>query len=96
MEAPNTPPESSAPFDVPFEFFDDIPLTVNVDLGRTTMTVRDILDLEDGSVIEISKSAGDNMEIKVKDEPLALGEIFVIEGSIGVRITEIISDEQEY
>lgn len=77
------------------DYFCDIPLRLGVDLGQTKMTIRQILELEQDGVIELPKSAGDNMEIKVKGVKLALGEIFVIEGSMGVRITEIVSDEDE-
>lgn len=76
-----------------FELFSEVAVPLNVDLGETTLTVGDIVDLEPDSIIELPKSAGDNMEIKIKDVKLALGELFVIEGSIGVRITEILSDE---
>ena len=78
------------------EILKNINVPINIDMGNTHMSIREILDLEEGSIIEIQKSAGDNMEIKVKDVGLALGEIFVIEGSIGVRITEIQSDVPEY
>ncbi len=76
-----------------FDLFSEVSVPLNVDLGETTLTVGDIVDLEPDSIIELPKSAGDNMEIKIKDVKLALGELFVIEGSIGVRITEILSDE---
>jgi len=78
------------------EAFSDIPLKLDVEVGRTKMSIKDVLELDEGSVIEIQKSAGDNMEININDIPLALGEIFVIENSIGIRITEVVSDENEY
>lgn len=80
---------------LPIEFFDEVPIDINVDLGKTVLSIRDLLELEKGSIIEIPKSAGDNIEIKARNVKLALGEIFVIEGSIGVRITEIVTDATE-
>jgi flagellar motor switch protein FliN/FliY len=69
----------------------DIPLRVTVELGRTKMLVRDLLQLGQGSVIELSKLAGEPMEILVNDKLVAKGEAVVVNEKFGVRLTDIIS-----
>ncbi len=69
----------------------DIPLRVTVELGRTRMLVRDLLNLGQGSVIELSKLAGEPMEILVNDKLIARGEAVVVNEKFGVRLTDIIS-----
>ncbi len=69
----------------------DIPLRVTVELGRTKMVVSDLLNLGQGSVIELSKLAGEPMEILVNDKLVARGEAVVVNEKFGVRLTDIIS-----
>lgn len=69
----------------------DIPLKVTVELGRTKMPVSDLLNLTQGSVIELSKLAGDPMEVLVNDKLIARGEAVVVNEKFGVRLTDIIS-----
>ena len=69
----------------------DIPLQVTVELGRTRKTVKDILDLSSGSIIELDKLAGEPVDILVNNKLIAQGEVVVIDESFGVRVTDIIS-----
>lgn len=69
----------------------DIPLRVAVELGRTKMVVNDLLNLGQGSVIELSKLAGEPMEVLVNDKLVARGEAVVVNEKFGVRLTDIIS-----
>jgi len=69
----------------------DIPLRVTVELGRTKMPVSDLLNLTQGSVIELSKLAGEPMEVLVNDKLIARGEAVVVNEKFGVRLTDIIS-----
>lgn len=69
----------------------DIPLRVTVELGRTKMVVTDLLNLGQGSVIELSKLAGEPMEVLVNDKLVARGEAVVVNEKFGVRLTDIIS-----
>src|SRR5438093_6675565 len=69
----------------------DIPLKVTVELGRTKMVVHDLLALGQGSVIELSKLAGEPMEVLVNDKLVARGEAVVVNEKFGVRLTDIIS-----
>ena len=72
-------------------FILDIPLEVSVELGRTQMLVNDLLKLGQGSVIELSKLAGETLEIMANQKIVARGEVVVINEKYGIRVTEIIS-----
>lgn len=69
----------------------DIPLRVSVELGRTKMLVNDLLQLGQGSVIELNKLAGDPLEVLVNDKLIARGEVVVVNEKFGIRLTDIIS-----
>ncbi|TQR16112.1 flagellar motor switch phosphatase FliY [Psychrobacillus lasiicapitis] len=69
----------------------DIPLQVTVELGRTKRTVKDILELTSGSIIELDKLAGEPVDILVNNRHIAKGEVVVIDENFGVRITDILS-----
>lgn len=72
----------------------DIPLRVTVELGRTKMPVNELLNLGQGSVIELSKLAGEPMEVLVNDKLIARGEAVVVNEKFGVRLTDIISTKE--
>jgi len=69
----------------------DIPLQVTVELGRTQRSVKEILELSPGSIIELDKLAGEPVDILVNNRPVARGEVVVIDENFGVRVTDIIS-----
>ena len=69
----------------------DIPLQVTVELGRTNRSVKDILELSSGSIIELDKLAGEPVDILVNSRLIAKGEVVVIDENFGVRITDIVS-----
>jgi flagellar motor switch protein FliN/FliY len=68
--------------------FADVPVDVEVELGRRTMTIGQILELGPDSVVRMARSAGDNMDILVGGSLIGYGEIVIIEDSVGVRITD--------
>jgi flagellar motor switch protein FliN/FliY len=72
----------------------DIPLRVTVELGRTKMPVSELLNLGQGSVIELNKLAGEPMEVLVNDKLIARGEAVVVNEKFGVRLTDIISTKE--
>jgi flagellar motor switch protein FliM len=74
-----------------FDFILDIPLEVTVEVGRTRMIIHDLLQLGQGSVIELNKLAGEPLEILVNQKLIARGEIVVMNEKFGVRLTDIIS-----
>ncbi len=69
----------------------DISLPVTVELGRTRMLIRDILNLAPGSVLELDKLAGEPVDLLVNDKPIAKGEVVVIDENFGVRLTNIVN-----
>ncbi|MGN1400547.1 MAG: flagellar motor switch phosphatase FliY [Bacillus sp. (in: firmicutes)] len=69
----------------------DIPLQVTVELGRTNRTVKDILELSSGSIVELDKLAGEPVDILVNKRLIAKGEVVVIDENFGVRVTDILS-----
>ena len=73
------------------DFILDIPLKVTVELGRATILIKDILQLGQGSVLELNKLAGEPLEILVNGKLVAKGEVVVVNEKFGVRIKEIIS-----
>ncbi len=82
---------SAADGSVNMEFVLDIPLEITVELGRTKMLINDMLKLGQGSVIELTKLAGDSLEILANQKPIARGEVVVVNEKYGVRLTEVIS-----
>ena len=73
------------------DFILDIPLEVTIELGRTRMVVNDLLKLGQGSVIELSKTAGDTLEVLANQKLIARGEVVVVNEKYGIRLTEIVS-----
>jgi flagellar motor switch protein FliN/FliY len=72
----------------------DVPLEVNVELGRTRMTIQDLLQLGPGSVIELDKVAGDALDILINGRLVARGEAVVVNDKFGIRITDIVSPQE--
>lgn len=73
------------------DFILDIPLEVSVELGRAKMLIHDLLQLGQGSVIELNKLAGEPLEILVNRKLIARGEVVVVNEKFGVRLTDVIS-----
>ena len=71
----------------------DVNLNVRIELGRTRMSVEDILKLQGGSVVTLDKLAGDYVDVLVNDRLVARGEVLVLNDNFCVRIAEIISPE---
>ncbi len=86
------PEKASQSKDVPnLDFILDIPLKISVELGRTKLLVNELLQLAQGSVIELNKLAGEPLEVFVNDKLIARGEAVVVNEKFGVRITDIMS-----
>ncbi|MFA7060593.1 MAG: flagellar motor switch protein FliN [Pedobacter sp.] len=76
------------------DFILDIPLQVTVELGRTKLLVKDILQLNQGAVIELSKLAGEPLDIFVNSKLVARGEAVVVNEKFGVRLVDIVSPNE--
>ncbi len=68
----------------------DIKLRVMVELARTQMQLREVMELQDGSVIELDRLAGDPVDVYINDHLFAKGEVIVVDDNFGVRITQLI------
>ncbi|OUR98967.1 flagellar motor switch protein FliN [Halobacteriovorax marinus] len=73
------------------DFILDIPLKITVELGRTEVMIKDLLQLGQGSVLELDKLAGEPLEILVNGKLVAKGEVVVVNEKFGIRLTDIIS-----
>jgi flagellar motor switch protein FliN/FliY len=72
----------------------DIPLDVSVELGRVKMLVNDLLQLGQGSIVELNKAVGEPLEIYINNKLIAKGEVVVMEEQFGIRVTDIISPHE--
>lgn len=68
----------------------DVPVQITVELGRTQMTVRQVLELERGSVIELERVAGDPVDVFVNGSLIAVGEVVVVDDRFGIRISDLV------
>ena len=68
----------------------DVPLEVTVELGRTSKSIKEILDFAPGTIIELNRIAGEPIDVLVNGKYVAKGEVVIIEESYGIRITEIV------
>ena len=73
------------------DFILDIPLKVSVELGRAQVVIKDLLQLGQGSVLELDKLAGEPLEVLVNGKLVARGEVVVVNEKFGIRLTDIIS-----
>jgi len=83
-----------SPMGTNIDFIMDIPLKLTVELGRTEMTIQDLLQLGQGSVIELGKIAGEPIEVLVHQKLIARGEVVRVNEKVGVRLTDIITPEE--
>lgn len=70
-----------------------VPLDITVEIGRTKKQIRDILDIRQGSLLELDKQAGDPVDVIINGQLIAKGDVVVIDDNFGVRITEILSNK---
>lgn len=67
----------------------DVPLHVTAQLGRCRMKIRQILELKEDSIVELPKSAGENIDVLVNGQLIAFGEVLEMEGAAGIRLTDL-------
>ena len=95
MSDHNPPPQDSTAYQQTMEevaHFLDVPLKVAIHLGQRNMKVREILQLRPNSIVELPKSAGENVDIFVNGKLMACGEVLEMEGNAGVRLTDVIPE----
>ena len=69
----------------------DIPVTLSVEIGQTTISIRDLLQLNQGSVVELDRLAGEPLDVLVNGTLVAHGEVVVVNDKFGIRLTDVIS-----
>lgn len=69
----------------------DIPLDVSIEVGRTKMLVRDLLMMDEGYVIELSKGASEPLDVYVNSRLIARGEVVLVNDKLGLRLTDVVS-----
>ena len=77
-----------------FELLLDIPLEVTVEIGRTRLAIRELLQLGPGSVVELHKLAGETLDVLINGKPIARGEAVMVNDKFGVRLTDVISPSE--
>jgi flagellar motor switch protein FliN/FliY len=88
---PSLDTSSAAPAVKNLDFILDIPMLVTVQVGTARMAIRDLLQLGQGSVIELDKLAGEPMEVLVNNKLVAKGEVVVVNEKFGIRLTDVVS-----
>ena len=98
--APEAPPtadfptlqdESSVVGDGNLDMILDIPVTIAMELGRTKISIRNLLQLNQGSVVELDRLAGEPMDVLVNNTLVAHGEVVVVNEKFGIRLTDVVS-----
>ena len=94
--AEETGPEAGTAGELPrnFELLLDIPLEVTVEIGRASVPLGSLLQLAAGSVVELSKLAGEPLDVLVNGKPIARGEAVMVNDKFGVRLTDVISPSE--
>ncbi len=80
--------------EVAIDFLMSVPLKLTVEVGRTSLLIKDLLDVEIGSILELKKKIGSPMHVLINDKLVAKGEIVVQNEKFGIKITEIIEESE--
>ena len=83
--------EGKSRTDVDLDMVLDIPVTISMEIGRTRISIRNLLQLSQGSVVELDRLAGEPMGVLVNDTLIAHGEVVVVNDKFGIRLTDVIS-----
>ena len=86
--------DATPKFDVDLDMVLDIPVTISMEIGRTQINIRNLLQLSQGSVVELDRLAGEPMDVLVNDTLIAHGEVVVVNDKFGIRLTDVISADE--
>lgn len=89
-EEPAAPPKTHEP-PLSLDYLLDVPLTISVRVGESRMLIKDLLQLGQGSVVELDKLAGEPMEVLINDQLVARGDVVLVNDKYGIRLTDIVS-----
>ncbi len=81
----------AGPADVNLEVILDVPVTLSMEVGRTRIPIRNLLQLNQGSVVELERAAGEPLDVFVNGTLVAHGEVVVVNEKFGIRLTDVIS-----
>ena len=91
---PDIQPSVGHGADIDTDVLLDIPVTLSMELGRTKISIRQLLQLNQGSVVELDRLAGEPLDILVNNTLVAHGEVVVVNEKFGVRLTDVITPEE--
>ncbi|NDY97146.1 flagellar motor switch protein FliN [Wenzhouxiangella sp. C33] len=80
--------------DVNLELIQDVPVTLAMEVGRTEISIRNLLQLNQGSVVELDRTAGEPLDVYVNGTLVAHGEVVVVNEKFGIRLTDVISPSE--
>src|SRR5215469_10885434 len=87
----NAPAATDASTDLNLEVILDVPVTLSMEVGRTRIPIRNLLQLNQGSVVELERAAGEPLDVFVNGTLVAHGEVVVVNERFGIRLTDVIS-----
>ena len=90
LDDDSTPVDDEVKFDVVL----DIPVTISMEVGRTSITIRNLMKLNQGSVIELDRLAGEPLDIMVNGTLIAHGEVVIVNDKFGIRLTDVMSQSE--
>jgi flagellar motor switch protein FliN/FliY len=90
-EDPGVEPEQPAEGNINQEVIRSIPITMSVEVGSTTLKLRDLLRLSQGSVLELDRGVGEPMDVKINDTVIAKGEVVSVGDKLGISVVEIVA-----
>jgi len=94
VEQLNDSSKSKANSDMNLDMILELPVTISMEIGRTKISIRNLLQLSQGSVIELDRLAGEAMDVLVNDTLIAHGEVVVVNDKFGIRLTDVISADE--
>jgi flagellar motor switch protein FliN/FliY len=92
--APEPSIPSAVPTDVNLDVILDVPVTLSMEVGRTRIPIRNLLQLNQGSVVELDRAAGEPLDVFVNGTLVAHGEVVVVNEKFGIRLTDVISPSE--
>lgn len=93
LDEPSTDMHAAEP-DMSLDVILDVPVTLSLEVGRTRMPIRNLLQLNQGSVIELDRLAGEPLDVLVNGTLIAHGEVVVVNEKFGIRLTDVISPSE--
>ena len=94
LDEPSTDMHAAEP-DMSLDVILDVPVSLSLEVGRTRMPIRNLLQLNRGSVVELERGAGDPLDVYVNGTLIAHGEVVVVDEEFAVRISEVVGPDRE-